>query len=56
MAKRIIPYTTRTPEQLEHAKRMKEASDARIEEQKEHATYVWDYDRLSDLRKALMPY
>ena len=34
MAKRIIPYTTRTPEQLEHAKRMKEASDARIEEQK----------------------
>ena len=22
----------------------------------EHATYVWDYDRLSDLRKALMPY
>ena len=34
MAKRIIPYTPRTPEQLEHAKRMKEASDVRIEEQK----------------------
>ena len=34
MAKRIIPYTPRTPEQLEYAKRMKEASEARIEEQK----------------------
>lgn len=39
MAKKIIPYTPETPEQLKYAKRMKEIHDARIEEEKKNEEY-----------------